>query len=166
LKTHWGADCIFNAPGSIGRQAHTFVRAIGRNSLDEADGADGHQVFPIGSGGVIFFDDVHDQTEIVLNERVTSLHISGQHPLNTLLLFLRLERSRKRGTVVPQPEHHHSAGHQQHKRCGKHCHTPLATAYAAAGCPHSTFRDKFRTEKEKQKTVFQICCSVMPQLGG
>jgi hypothetical protein len=156
LKTHWGADCIFNAPGSIGCQAHAFVGTIGGDALDEADGANGHQVFPIGGGGVIFFDDVHDQAEIVLNERVTGLHISGQHPLNTLLLFLCLERSRKRGTVVPQPEHHHGAGHQQHKCCGKHCHTPLATAYAAAGCPHSTFRAKFRTEKEKQETFLRF----------
>jgi hypothetical protein len=142
-------DCIFNTSGSIGSQTHAFVRAIGGHPLDEADGADGHQIFPIGSGGVVFFDDVHDQTEIVLDQCVAGLHISGQHPLNTLLFFLRLERSRKRGTVVPHTEHCHGAGHQQHKRCGKHCHTPLATAYAAAGCPHSTFSYQIPHRKRK-----------------
>ena len=48
-------DFILNAPGGVSSQAGALGRVKAGNPLDEADGADGDQVFLIGTLGVIFF---------------------------------------------------------------------------------------------------------------
>ena len=48
-------NLILHASGGIGSQSGTLGRVEGGDAFDQADGADGDQIFLIGGLGVIFF---------------------------------------------------------------------------------------------------------------
>ena len=62
------ADLIIDALGGIGRQFYIAVGVKGVYRLDQANGADGHQVLNMDAGVVKFAGNVHHQPQIVLNE--------------------------------------------------------------------------------------------------
>ena len=77
---------IFDAARSVGGKFDSPARAEGVDRLDQADGADGDQVLLIAGLGIILFDDVRHQAEIVLHQAVAG----GQIALGPLLQALPL----------------------------------------------------------------------------
>ena len=56
-----------------------IVKAVHR--LDKADGADGNQIVLILGVGIIFFNNVGHQPEVMFNELVSRIHIAVVKPL-------------------------------------------------------------------------------------
>ena len=67
-KVRWGEDSIFDAPAGIGGEPCPAGGVEGVHCFHQANGADGDQVLLITRQGVIFFDDVCHQPEIVADQ--------------------------------------------------------------------------------------------------
>ena len=85
-------DSIFNAPGGVGGKPCALGTVEGRDGLDEANGADGDQILLIARQGVVFFDDVCDQPEIVPDELFACSGIPSPQGSKGGLLFPGGER--------------------------------------------------------------------------
>ena len=64
-KVRWGEDSIFNAAACISGKPRPAGGVEGVHCFHQANGADGDQVLLVAGEGVVFFDDVCDQTQIV-----------------------------------------------------------------------------------------------------
>ena len=67
---------IFDAAAGVGGKPGFFVRVKGGNCFDKADGSDGQKIFCIVLQMLIFFYDMSDQTEIVLDQNMTGLIVT------------------------------------------------------------------------------------------
>ena len=113
-------DLIFNASAGIGGQAHVFVRLEGGHPLDEADGTDGEQVVLISALGVVFFDDVRHQAQVMLNELAAGIRIPPGHSLQQELLLLPLEGGRKRPRGPRQTQGEKQSVEREQQPCRPH----------------------------------------------
>ena len=69
-------NLVFNAPGSIGGQLNILFQAVSTDGFDETDGADGDQVFQIGTGAFKPPGDIDHKAQIVLDEGLFCLFIA------------------------------------------------------------------------------------------
>ncbi|MPN52592.1 hypothetical protein SDC9_200254 [bioreactor metagenome] len=107
-------NLIFNAPAGISGKADVFVRLKRRNPFDQPNGSNGNQVVLIPRLGVVFFNDVCHQTQVVLDKLVARLHVSGGVAFQIKLLLLSLQRSWEGSASAPQPQgEKNSVDHEQ-----------------------------------------------------
>ncbi len=92
-------DSFFYTTCRIGGKAGSLGIVKGRDCLNESNGADRNQVILILVVGVVFFDNVGNQPQIVLNELVAGLGISLFDSLKALLFLLGGKRLGK-GTIA------------------------------------------------------------------
>ena len=68
LKVRWGEDSIFNASAGIGGEPRPAGGIEGVHRFHQPDGADGNEVVLIGGEGVVLFDNVGHQPQVVTDE--------------------------------------------------------------------------------------------------
>ena len=110
-KVRWGEDSIFDAPAGIGGEPRPAGGVEGVHCFHQPDGADGDQVLLVAGEGVVFFDDVCDQTQIVPDELFACSGIPGAQGAEGGSLLPGCERTRK--TAAFQMER------QKQKFCGE-----------------------------------------------
>ncbi len=76
----------------IGRDFSVLGRFVRIDSLDEADSSDGNEVVGHGAFGIVFFDYVGDESQVVLDEFVAGLFVAGEKSFYTRGFFLRAQR--------------------------------------------------------------------------
>ena len=91
-KVRWGEDSIFDAPAGIGGEPRLACGIKGIYCFHQANGADGDQVLLVAGEGVVFFDDVCDQTQIVPDELFACSGIPSPQGSKGGLLFPGGER--------------------------------------------------------------------------
>ena len=89
-------DVVLDAPGRIGRKPGSLILVERLDALDEPDRPDGDQVLRVLAAAVKFLDDVGDQAQVVLDQLVPRLAVTGPHPRQRLALVLGGERLRER----------------------------------------------------------------------
>ena len=95
LKVRWGEDSIFNAAACISGKPRPAGGVEGVHCFHQANGADGDQVLLITRQGVIFFDDVCHQPEIVADQLFPGGGIPGAQGAESGGFFPGCERTRK-----------------------------------------------------------------------
>ena len=110
-KVRWGEDSIFDAPAGIGGEPRLACGIKGIYCFHQANGADGDQVLLVAGEGVVFFDDVCDQTQIVPDQLFPCGRVTGTQGAEGGSLLPGCERTRK--TAAFQMER------QKQKFCGK-----------------------------------------------
>lgn len=88
--TPLGEDCILNTAGGVSSKPHISVRFKSGDPFDKPNGSDGDEVVLVPRLGIVFFDNMGYQAEIVLNEGIPGLHVPGGIALQVLLLLFRL----------------------------------------------------------------------------
>jgi len=127
---------IFNAPGGVGSQLDILIRAVGTYRLDEPDGTDGDEIVLLVRLGVVFFGDVRDKAQIVLNEHVARLNVARKHALDVFLFLLCRERARERAARQVEREQHgvrkQIKCNRQHKNASS-----FSPSYGRTGSPYA-----------------------------
>ena len=83
-------DLIFDAARGIGRELDIPVGPEGIDGLDEPDGADGNEVLEIDARIFKPPRDIHDQAQVVLDERLPRRLVPGGEGLDRAALVLGL----------------------------------------------------------------------------
>ena len=110
-KVRWGEDSIFNAAACISGKPRLACGIKGVYCFHQANGADGDQVLLVAGEGVVFFDDVRHQPEIVADQLFPGGGIPGAQGVEGGSLLPGCERTRK--TAAFQMER------QKQKFCGE-----------------------------------------------
>ena len=79
--------CIFNTPCRIRCKARALFRVESRDALDESNGADGYEIVGVVGLGVVFFDDVRDETQVVFDEHIARLDIALEPEVHIFALL-------------------------------------------------------------------------------
>lgn len=82
---------VLDAPAGVSSQADILIRLEGRDTFNKADGPDGDQIVLVAGLGVIFFDDMGHQPQIVLHQHIPGLQIPLGAALQIHPLLLRLQ---------------------------------------------------------------------------
>ena len=83
-------DLVFNAAAGIGAETDVFVGIEGVDRLDQPDGADGHQIVLLILPAVVFFNDVRDEPQVVLDQEPARVRVAFLHFQKVFaFLFLR-----------------------------------------------------------------------------
>ena len=134
-----GEDCIFNTAGGVGGQAHVPVRLEGGDALDEPDGADGDEIVLVARLGVVFFDDVGHQAEVVFDEGVPRLQIPGGVAVQVFSLFLRRQGLGKGAGAAGESKRKEESLKHQDEPGGEHglglLYQRSAPSYSERRCP-------------------------------
>ena len=85
-------DLVFDAARGIGRELDIPVRPEGIDGLDEPDGADGNEVLEIDTRIFKPPRDIHDQAQVVLDERLPRRLVPGGKGLDRAALVLGPKR--------------------------------------------------------------------------
>lgn len=72
-------DLIFDTPCGVGCQTDALVGLVGADGFDEADGADGDEVILVCRIGVVFFDDVRHQAQVVFDQLIPGSAVALRH---------------------------------------------------------------------------------------
>lgn len=84
-------DLIFDASAGIGSQPDILIRFKSCYPFDETDGSDGNKIILVSGLGIVFFDNMRHQAQVVFNELVSGLQVAfrilGQ--ISSLLLCLQ-----------------------------------------------------------------------------
>ena len=127
---------ILHAFGSVGREPRTLFRAVARNALDETDGADGDEIVLLVRLGVVFFGNVRNKAQIVLNEHIARLNVARKHALDVFLFLLCRERTRERAARQVEREQHgvrkQIKCNRQHKNASS-----FSPSYGRTGSPYA-----------------------------
>jgi hypothetical protein len=83
-------NCIFYTACSIRRKPRALGRIKAGDGLDQSDGADGDQVLLLPALGIVFFDDVRNQSEVAFNKRVPGFQVAFRITLQILPLLRRI----------------------------------------------------------------------------
>lgn len=78
---------VFAAARGVGGQTDAFFGAVGVYALDESDGADGYEIVGVVGLGVVFFDDVRDETQVVFDEHIARLDIALEPEVHIFALL-------------------------------------------------------------------------------
>ena len=103
-KVRWGEDSIFDAPAGIGGEACPAGSVEGVYGFQQADGADGDQVFLIAGLGVVFFGDVRHQPQVVADELLPRGWVAAPQCSKGFDLFLWGQRPRKASGIQMECE--------------------------------------------------------------
>lgn len=133
-------DFVFDTAGDIRRQPDVFFGVKGRDAFDQADGADGDEVVCVRAGGIVLFDNMRNQTEVVLDQLFPRLPVAALHRPDAGRLLFGAERARKRAGRRGNTQNTEGCAAQQRRRDGKqHGNPPFhkedGSAYAGRCCP-------------------------------
>ena len=123
-KVRWGEDSIFDAPAGIGGEPRLACGIKGIYCFHQANGADGDQVLLVAGEGVVFFDDVSHQAQVVFDELPPCRLVAGGGQFQATAFLLGGERFGK-GALGAQAQGGEVALEQEQDEHGKHIGFPL-----------------------------------------
>ena len=138
---------VLNAPGGVGGQLDLLLHVVGVDRFDETQGADGDEVVGVAADlGVVFFDDVGDQAQVVFDELPPRRLVAGGGQFQAAPFLLGGERFGK-GALGAQPQGGEVALEQEQDEHGKHIGFPLCGNYIPGGnCPMTPTKSKILRE--------------------
>ena len=95
-------DSIFNTLGGITGKPDLSLRAEGIHCLDQSNGTNAdHVILPAGCG-IIFFDHVGHQAQIMADEGISGRHIAALHGGKSLPFLCKRKRAGKASALQMQ----------------------------------------------------------------